>query len=256
MSGWIRIGGVTVDYFWHCFGTERHRASRETVLAMMAAADNGVLPINTHALDAARRRENLEIGFAGVSYDSLAVGRDLSHYTKMLNINLRTSAQAAVRTAKLAVEMTGERVLKLEVLNEDLRGANDARTLDAAAELRAFDDELVVLPLLSNDRAAVKEAVAIGCPLVRVMGSPISSGRGIDDPDAFAEICAGPVPVILDGGIGVPEHIHTAARLGAAGVLVNSVLFDGAEGSPRAAVKIMRDAADRAFGAGSTDARR
>jgi thiazole synthase len=152
----------------------------------------------------------------------------------MLNINLRTTADEAVKTAKIAVDMTGERVLKLEVLQPRLRQSRDHDVVEAARRLIAWEPSLVVLPLTSCCVDTAKAAVDAGCPLLRVMGSPISSGNGIAAESVFAEICSLPTPVVLDGGVGQTTDIDRAVALGADGVLINSVLFE--TGRPPVAV--------------------
>ena len=57
----------------------------------------------------------------------------------MLNINLRTSADAAVTQAKIAFDMTAaEQVLKLGVLAPDLRASADADVVEAVRRLMAW----------------------------------------------------------------------------------------------------------------------
>ncbi|AXX32341.1 thiazole biosynthesis family protein [Actinosynnema pretiosum subsp. pretiosum] len=250
MTERITASGVRMTSFWHCFGTERHRAGLDTVIGLLRASGTDVLPINTHRLDDDRRRDALEHGFAGVTYDRLAEHVDVSGYVKMVNVNLRTTADEAAHVAKLAVELTGERVIKLEVLTPDLRSSRDAAVVEVARRLLRWEPSLVVLPLLSNDHEAARAAVDAGCPLLRVMGSPIGARAGITDPAAFARTCALPVPVVLDGGIGSTDHVRDAAAAGASGLLVNSVLFD--DGRPP--VEVMADfraSAEEHFGAGA-----
>ncbi|WP_144943419.1 thiazole biosynthesis family protein [Kocuria salsicia] len=242
----LTVAGHRLGAFWHCFGTERHRASLETIIDLLQVSKTAVLPINTHRLDSRMDRDALEQGFSGVSYDQLASAYNVAPLTKMLNINLRTSADAAVEVAKLAFEMTQEPVLKLEVLTPDLRESSDDGVLEAAERLLEWNPELVVFPLLTSNPDSSRRAAAIGCPLVRVMGSAISSRKGIEDEDAFSEIVQIGLPVVLDGGIGSPEHIVRAAELGAQGVLVNSVLFDAAAG-PVPTMATMRSAAEQVF---------
>ncbi|HEY5857750.1 MAG TPA: hypothetical protein VIW24_27865 [Aldersonia sp.] len=244
--GRIDVSGVSLERFWHCFGTERHQASLDVIVALLHASGTNVLPINTHRLDESRDPDALEHGFAGVSYAALGDRIDVTPYVKMLNINLRTSADAAVRAAKIAFEMTGEPVLKLEVLTPDLRASADADVVEAARQLMAWEPSLIVLPLLSCNVEAAGAAVDAGCPLLRIMGSPISSRAGITDEFAFAEITSLGAPVVLDGGIGKVSDLDRAVDLGAGGALVNSVLFD--DGRPPAVVmEGFAGAARRAF---------
>lgn len=227
---YLSLSGMVLDRFWHCFGTEKHRAPMDLIIQLLHTSGTNILPINTHHLDERRERSALEHGFAGATYDALGERMDLSRYVKMLNINLRMTADEAVKTAKIAVDMTGERVLKLEVLEPRLRQSRDDDVVEAARRLIAWEPSLVVLPLLSCCVDTAKAAVDAGCPLLRVMGSPISSGNGIADESVFAEICSLPTPVVLDGGIGRTTDIDGAVALGADGVLINSVLF--ASGRP------------------------
>ena len=250
MTELITVADVRLTSFWHCFGTERHRADLDTVVGLLRASGTNVLPINTHRLDEGRRRDALEHGFAGVAYDEVGERIDVSAYVKMVNVNLRTTADEAVRIAKLAVDMTGERVIKLEVLTPDLRSSRDDQVVEAAERLIEWDASLVVLPLLSNDHGAAQRAVDVGCPLLRVMGSPIGARAGILDAATFAKTCELPVPVVLDGGVGTVDHVRDAAAAGAAGILVNSVLFD--DGRPPVEVMTdFREAAESHFGMGA-----
>jgi thiazole synthase len=238
----IALDGMLLTPLWHCFGNERHLAGADTIVGLLAMSGTNVLPINTHRLGRERDRAALEHGFGGVAHDDLGAIMDLTPYVKLLNINLRTSVDAAVLTAQIAVEMTGERVIKLEVLDHTYRQSLDQPVLEAARRLLRWEPTLILLPLLSCSVAAGERAIQTGCKLLRVMGSPIGSRAGIAEPAVFEEICTLPVPVVLDGGVGHPCHLNDAAQLGAAGVLVNSVLFDDG----RDPVEVMREYAETA----------
>jgi thiazole synthase len=245
-KGTLTVRGLRMQRLWHCFGTERHRVPLEMIVELLSASRTNVLAINTHRLGRSRLHDALEHGFAGVSMDLLANHVDMTRYIKVLNINMRITAVEAVRAAQLAVDMTGERILKLEVLDSTLRQSNDNEVLDAARRLLRWDPSLLVLPLITNDFETARRAIDVGCPLLRVMGASIGSQHGIVDPACFEKICGLTVPVILDGGIGHPDHLRWAVQLGAQAALINSVLFD----SGRPPLEVMRDfrvAADRAF---------
>ena len=235
--------GLTMSAIWHCFGNYMHRVDLDEVLAMLAASGTNVVPVNTHELDSRLRPEDLRIGFGSVSYAALAAAHDLSSYILMANINHQTSVEAAVDKTLFAVDMTGIVTIKLEVLTDDLSRSNDVALIDAVQKLRQRRPDLRIMPLLSNDPAVAKDLVDAGCPLLRVMGGPIGSGSGITDATAFADCCALGVPVVLDGGIGAVEDYLTARRLGAAGCLVNSMLFE--KGVPPNMV--LRDFVERAL---------
>ena len=223
------VAGIRMTRIWHCFGNYMHRVDIETILAMLSASRTNVLPINTHLLDDANGRRGLQIGFGGVQFDELAKRTGMDDMVIMLNINHQTSAQAAIEKTRLAYALTGERVVKLEVLNADLRTSNNAELIEAVRHLRNSLPELIIMPLLLNDLASAKTLIELGCPLLRVMGSGIGDGQGIIDSREFEQICALPVPVVLDGGVRDARDYAHAHRLGAAGCLINSALF--AEGA-------------------------
>lgn len=225
---------IVLSRVWHCFGNYTHNVDLPTVDAMLGASATNVLPINTHYLDARSGRDGLVIGFGEVRYDDISRRQDIERMVKMVNINHQTTAAAAVAKTKLAVGLTHERVIKLEVLNPDLKTSNNRELIRAVRALRDWDGSLVIMPLLECDYEDARTLEALGCPLLRVMGSPIGSGGGLADPEEFARICSLGVPVVLDGGVGGAEHFRLALELGAAGCLLNSMLFE--DGRPPAVV--------------------
>jgi thiazole synthase len=218
--------GLSLATIWHCFGNYMHRVGLEQVLKMLSASGTNVIPVNTHLLDAGRRRDDLLIGFGNVTFDGLAAVKDVSQYVLMVNVNHQTTAAAAVEKTLLAADMTGIRTIKLEVLSGDLKNSNDEALVEAVQVLQTRRPDLRIMPLHSNDPAVARELVEAGCPLLRVMGGSIGSGAGIIDEAAFAACCRLGVPVVLDGGVGDADDYRLATRLGASGCLVNSMLFE------------------------------
>lgn len=192
---------------------------------LLDISGSNVLPINTHNLTPERAEQGLEIGFGGVTYKALSAKRNLASMHRVLNINHHTTSEGAFEKTKLAFSLTGERVIKLEVLSSDLKTSNDAEIIEAVRKLRGWNNELIILPLLSSDIDTARILVDLGCPLLRVMGSAIGSCQGIANAPAFKQICELGVPVVLDGGVGSAKDFHQALMLGASGVLINSMLF-------------------------------
>jgi thiazole synthase ThiGH ThiG subunit len=228
--------GLQFTRLWHCFGNAQDTADASVMEELLTVSGSNVLPINTHRLSRQTGWAGLELGYAGVSLRAFASHQNLTSMVMMLNINLRTSTLAAADTAKFAVELTGYKVIKLEVLDQDLKRSNQKALVAAARELLRWDDSLLVLPLLGNDLATAQELSALGCPLLRVMGSPIGSGKGILDEATLEHICSLGLPVILDGGVGDSDHVRRAFACGVTGVLINSMLF----GAGRHPVEVMR----------------
>jgi thiazole synthase len=223
----FRVAGLEMTRIWHCFGNYARRVDLWTIQRMLRASGTNVLPINTHRLSRASLRDGLEIGFGGVTVDELRERRSFDGMVLMLNINHQTTAAEAVAKTALAHELTGEPVVKLEVLNEDLRTSNDDQLIEAVRELRRLLPQLILMPLVSNDWVSAQRLVQLGCPLLRVMGSDIGSGRGIIDRETFGRVCTLPVPVVLDGGVATAADFAMAHAAGAQGCLINSALFAG-----------------------------
>jgi thiazole synthase len=226
----------------HCFGARpEHRVSTELAANMLRASGCVHLAVNTHPVDEVRRGDDLPVGYASATLGSVRdlVGAELG-LRPVLNINHPTTAAAAVRRARRAVEMTGITVIKLEVLDPSFTTSSNEQVVDAAGELRA--DGLEVWPLITPDTWAFEQCVSLGVTVLRVMGSPIGTRRGIAPgrlPVIKELLASSPAPLMLDGGIGNTDQVAFALRLGFQSVLVNSCLFaDGAD--PVAALRAFR----------------
>jgi len=242
-----------MNQLFHCFGAKpEHRVTTRTAAEMLRASGCTYLAVNTHTIDHVRTGDDLPVGYASASLGSVRdlAGAELG-LRPVLNINHPTTAAEAVSRARRAVELTGVRVIKLEVLDASLTTSANAEVVKAARELRG--DDLEVWPLITPDRSVFDECVGLGATMVRVMGSPIGARRGID-PERLATVERllddSPVPVMLDGGIGSTEDVVAAFRLGFDSVLVNSCLFAGGTG-PVAALREFRAAVERATAASS-----
>lgn len=248
MNASFTCGDRQLARLWLCFGTPQYQIDEATIAGLLERAQTNVLPINTHRLTAGAGREALELGYGGVTWDAYAAGHDLQSYTPVLNINHACSAEEAIERTHRAVALTDERFIKLEVLDPGLTTSDQAAIVAAARALIAWNRDLVVLPLLGCELETARRLVDAGCPMLRVMGSPISSGRGIADVVTLREICGLGVPVLVDGGIGEPDHVRQALAAGAAGVLVNSTLYRTGQ-DPLAAIARFADVARREFAA-------
>jgi thiazole synthase len=132
------------------------------------------------------------------------------------------SKDSALRTAAILRDSLGINILKLDVRGQDNMPDNWA-TLEAAYELRALGMDL--MPFILPDVEVACLLADAGCVAVRVMASPVASGRGIIDQVAIRRIieeCG--LPVIVEGGLGSAKHVALAMELGAAATLVNTAL--------------------------------
>jgi thiazole synthase len=218
--------GLKMSRVWHCFGNYMHQVTHEDVELMLAASKTNVLPINTHQLNNNNGMDSLIIGFGNVKFDDLATKLPIENMTIMLNINHQTNAKDAIKKTLRAFELIEERVIKIEVLNKDLKTSNNIELIKAIEKLNKTNNNLILMPLLECNLEDAKKFVDLGCPLLRVMGSPIGSGSGIINCEEFSKICELGIPVVIDGGVGSANDFAIAVDLGASGCLVNSMLFE------------------------------
>jgi len=140
------------------------------------------------------------------------------------------TADEAVVTARLARELLGTDLIKLEVIGspKNLFPDNEG-TLEAARVL--VKDGFTVMPYCLDDPIACKKLEDIGCAAVMPLGAPIGSGLGIRNPYNLAIILeqAG-VPVIVDAGVGTASDAAFAMELGVSGLLINTAV--AAAGDP------------------------
>lgn len=233
---------------FHCFGARpAHRVDAFVAADMLRASGCSYLAVNTHNIADVTRGDDLPVGYANATLGSVRalVGAELG-ITPVLNINHPATAAEAVARARRAVELTGVRVIKLEVLDQSQKVTRNYEVIKAAVEL--IGDGLEVWPLITADVEAFRQCERLGASMVRVMGSPIGARRGIDASAAgpIARILGEKsVPVMLDGGIGSVNDATEAFRLGFDCILVNSCLF--AEGAdPVAMLGEFRLATDKA----------
>ncbi|WP_193065025.1 hypothetical protein [Oceanobacillus oncorhynchi] len=236
---WIEIDNYKVNSLWHCFGNHTHKVDLETAVRMFATSETALLPINTHKLKEKVSQDSFLIGHGDVTLQQFENAYDTSNIVKALNINLQTTAEDAVKHSIIGKSLTGVNLLKLEVLTEDMHDSNDEELVKSVSQLRKIGG-YVIMPLISANYKVAKELVEeYKCPLLRVMGSSIGSGMGINDQEELRKIASLGVPVILDGGIGNVEDFMYGIELGLQGGLINSMLFF--EGNPAKSMQIFVD---------------
>jgi thiazole synthase len=130
------------------------------------------------------------------------------------------TAREAVLTAELAREALGTDWVKLEVIGDETSLLPDVVELLRAAE-SLVSSGFTVLPYTTSDAVVAQRLADVGCAAVMPLGSPIGSGRGIEDPFAIeAVLAAVDVPVVLDAGVGTASDAARAMELGCDAVLV------------------------------------
>ena len=134
------------------------------------------------------------------------------------------NSNEALRTLRLAREMGGWKIVKLEVLGDKKTlYPNMIETLSATKVL--VREGFKVLVYCSDDPLLAKELEYEGASAIMPLASPIGSGLGIQNKVNLSIIInQSKVPVIVDAGIGTASDATIAMEMGCQGVLVNSAI--------------------------------
>ncbi|HEX4080583.1 MAG TPA: sulfur carrier protein ThiS [Rhizomicrobium sp.] len=136
------------------------------------------------------------------------------------------TGEEAVRTLRLAREMGGWSLVKLEVLG-------DRKTLypDMLETLRATDlligEGFQVMVYCSDDPLMAKRLENAGAAAIMPLAAPIGSGLGVQNAVNIRMIVEeAKVPVIVDAGVGTASDAAVAMELGCDAVLMNTAIAE------------------------------
>lgn len=220
---------TNVNALFHCFGNNSDAlVDTDTALKMLRSSNTNHLPINTHNINDVNNWKELPVGHHTAQVGEILDKNEFSNLIPVLNINFPNTVEEAYERTKKAVELTGFKIIKLEVLSEDLKTSDPNKVLEVVKLLNEDYSDLEIWPLITPDIEIFKELENEGCPLIRIMGSPIASMRGIAsewESDIKEIVNIAKVPLMLDGGVGSVEDATKAIKLGFDSVLVNSCLF-------------------------------
>jgi thiazole synthase len=145
-------------------------------------------------------------------------------YTILPNTAGCYDVETTLRTARLAREMLGTPLVKLEVIGDAETLFPDVpATIEAARTL--VKEGFVVLPYTTDDPITAKRLEEIGCAAVMPLAGPIGSGLGIRNPYNLEIILSrAKVPIIVDAGVGTASDAAIAMEMGCDGVLMNTAI--------------------------------
>ncbi len=149
---------------------------------------------------------------------------DVSKYTLLPNTAGASTAEEAVRIARLAKASGLCDMIKVEVIGDWKTLLPDpVETLKASEML--LEEGFIVLPYTSDDVLLAKRLQELGVHAIMPGASPIGSGQGIINPLNLSFIIEqATVPIIVDAGIGSPSDAAFAMELGADAVLLNTAV--------------------------------
>ena len=134
------------------------------------------------------------------------------------------NSEEALRTLRLAREMGGWKLVKLEVLGDKKTlYPNMIETLKSTKVL--VKEGFKVMVYCTDDPIFAKKLEDSGASAIMPLASPIGSGLGIQNKINLSLIIKqSKVPVIVDAGIGTASDATIAMELGCDGVLINSAI--------------------------------
>ncbi len=136
------------------------------------------------------------------------------------------TAADAVRTLKLARELGGWNLVKLEVIGDPVTLLPDViETLNATKQLVA--DGFDVMVYTNDDPLMARKLEDAGACAIMPLAAPIGSGLGIQNPLNIRLIVENArVPILVDAGVGTASDAAIAMELGCAGVLMNTAIAE------------------------------
>lgn len=147
-------------------------------------------------------------------------------YTYLPNTAGCFNADEALRTLRLAREVGGWKLVKLEVLADQKTLFPDmAETLEATKVLvkEGFD----VMAYCTDDPVFARKIEDAGACAIMPLGAPIGSGLGIQNRVNIRLIIEqARVPVLVDAGVGTASDAAIAMELGCDGVLMNTAIAE------------------------------
>ena len=134
------------------------------------------------------------------------------------------NSKEALRTLRLAREMGGWKLVKLEVLGDKKTlYPNMIETIKATKTL--VKEGFKVMVYCTDDPLLAKKLEDDGASAIMPLASPIGSGLGLQNKINISLIIKqSKVPVIVDAGIGTASDATIAMELGCDGVLINSAI--------------------------------
>jgi thiazole synthase len=186
-------------------------ASNDVLARCLEAAQSDMITV-------AIRRLNLEGGRSELE------GIDLRRYTLLPNTAGATTAEGAVRLARLARAAGFSDFIKVEVVgDEDTLLPDPQATLEATRQL--VKEGFIVMAYTSDDVVQAIRLYEAGAAAVMPGAAPIGTTLGLQNLLNLELIVSKvKVPVIVDAGLGVPSEAARCLEVGAAAVLVNTAI--------------------------------
>ena len=195
-------------------GTGKYKSFKQTAEAIKASG--------TDIVTVAVRRVNITDKKEPALMDYI----DPKKITYLPNTAGCFNSRDALRTLRLAREMGGWKLVKLEVLgNKKTLYPNMIETIKSTEIL--VKEGFKVMVYCTDDPIMAKKLEDVGASSIMPLAAPIGSGLGIQNKINIKIIKEqSKVPVIVDAGVGEASDATIAMELGCDGVLINSAIAE------------------------------
>ncbi|EGK8110763.1 thiazole synthase [Campylobacter upsaliensis] len=146
--------------------------------------------------------------------------------TLLPNTSGARNAEEALRIARLARELCGAELIKIEVIRDSKYLLPDNYESIKAVELLAKDG-FTPLPYMSADLYVARAMCNAGAAAIMPLAAPIGSNKGLCARE-FIQILLNEInlPIIVDAGLGTPAQACEAMQMGVAAVMLNTALAE------------------------------
>ncbi|WP_270991007.1 thiazole synthase [Campylobacter upsaliensis] len=146
--------------------------------------------------------------------------------TLLPNTSGARNAEEALRIARLARELCGAELIKIEVIRDSKYLLPDNYESIKAVEL-LVKDGFTPLPYMSADLYVARAMCDAGAAAIMPLAAPIGSNKGLCARE-FIQILLNEInlPIIVDAGLGTPAQACEAMQMGVAAVMLNTALAE------------------------------
>ncbi|MGH6888706.1 MAG: sulfur carrier protein ThiS [Rhizomicrobium sp.] len=198
-------------------GTGKYKTYAENAAAVEAAG--------AEIVTVALRRVNLSNADAPRLTDFI----DPARITYLPNTAGCHTGEEAVRTLRLARDLGGWTLVKLEVLGDRKMLYPDMLETLRATDLLVHEGFLVMV-YCNDDPLMAKRLENAGAAAVMPLAAPIGSGLGVQNAVNIRMIVEeAKIPIIVDAGVGTASDAAVAMELGCDAVLMNTAIAEARE---------------------------
>ncbi len=134
------------------------------------------------------------------------------------------NSDEALRIAKIARELSGADMIKIEVIKDSKYLLPDNYETTLAVEKLA-NEGFIPMPYMYPDLNAARDMKNAGAACIMPLGAPIGTNKGLITKE-FIKILIEEIdlPIIVDAGIGKPSQAAEAMEMGASAVMANTAI--------------------------------